>query len=175
MNTVRDDTRRERILAEISNPRILAALDDYARILDEEIREHPLCWAPCYEALDSQEKETGAFSDDAAQWSVCGILLAKMSGQPYGTDTLVARNMAQRLLGLIGHRMLNYEDPELFFTYATDGRAVLKAGGGHCNIHRIEHEIGLVGVQDAIAIFRKRMPELQSAVAATDLTREYSQ
>jgi len=175
MNTTRDDTRRRKILAEISNPRILAALDDYARIIDEEIREHPLRWAPCYEALNASEKETGAFSDDGVQWSVCGMLLAKMSSQPYGTDTLVARNMAQRLLGLIAYRMLNYEDPELFFTFATDGLAVLGAGGSHINIHRVEHEIGLVGVQDVIAIFRKRMPELQSAVAATDLTREYSQ
>ena len=52
------------------------------RILDEEIREHPLLWAPCYEAPDSQEKETAAFSHDAVQWSVCGMLLAKMSGRP---------------------------------------------------------------------------------------------
>ncbi|MDE2688577.1 MAG: hypothetical protein OXI16_13920 [Chloroflexota bacterium] len=166
MNTTRDDTRRETILT---------ALDDYVMMLDGAIREKPLSWAPCYEALDANGEETDALNPNAEQWSVCGMLrLAKVSSKPYCAEARVARNMAQRLLGLIAHRILNYEDPEAFFTFATNGAALRNAGGSIVNIHRIEREIGLSGVQDIITIFRKRLPELKDTVATTDLEREYA-
>ena len=173
MKMANNETDGVKILAEGSNPKILAAVEDYARKLDEEIRERPLHWAPCYEALDAEGKDTGAFSDDAVQWSVCGMLLTKMSSRPYGADTIIARTMAQRLLGLIAYRMLNYEDPERVSEFAADNRTLLEAGGSHCNIHRIEHETGLVGAQDIADIFRRKMPQIQEAVSDIDLSREY--
>lgn len=157
-----------------SHAKILAALEDYGRVIEEEIRDYPLHWTPCYEAVDADANEVPALSGHAVQWSVCGMLQSKMSSLPYGAETLIARRLAGRCMGLISHRIMNYENPELFTEFAADSRELLDAGGTHCNIHVVEHEIGLVGVQDTLRIFRERMPHLQQAVTGTDLAKEFS-
>ena len=159
--------------SQISNPKIIAALDDYVREIGDHVRAFPLQWAPCYESLNTDGKEVGPLSEDAVQWSVCGLLQLKLSSHPYGQETIVARRLAGALLGLICFRLLNYEDPERIESLIINADTLRNAGGTHSNIHAVEVTLGIVGVQDCLATLAKKLPVLQEAIQDTELTREF--
>ena len=157
-----------------NNPKILSALEDAITSVENNVLAFPTMWAPCYEALDKDGNEVSALSESAVQWSVCGWLDYKLAARSYGPETLIARRMAGRLLGLIAHRMLNYEDPENIGVFFMDNILLQEAGGSHCNIHRVEAEIGIVGVQDILRTLIKLTPAIRRRTEGRDLVSEFA-
>ncbi len=157
-----------------NNPKILSALEDAVTSVENHVLKFPVMWAPCYEALDQDGNGVSALSERAVQYSVCGFLDYVLASRSYGPETLIARRMSGRLLGLIAHRMLNYEDPENISVFLVDGHLLQEAGGSHCNIHKIEADIGIVGVQDILRTLIELIPTIRRRTAGRDLVHEFS-
>lgn len=157
-----------------NNPKILSALEYALTSVENEILKFPMSWAPCYEALDKDGNEVSALSEHAVQYSVCGFLDYRLASHSFGSKTLIARQMAGRLLGLIAHRMLNYEDPENISVFFVDGHLLQEAGGSHCSIHKIDAEIGIVGAQDILRTLRELIPTIRRRTARRNLVHEFS-
>jgi len=157
-----------------NNPKILSALEDGLSSVENNILKFPMTWTPCYEALDQDGSEVSALSNRAVQYSVCGFLDYVLASRSYGPETLIARRMAGRLLGLIAHRLLNYENPENIAVFFRGGHILQEFGGTHCNIHKVEAEIGIVGVQDILRMLIKLLPAIRRRTEGRNLVNEFS-